>query len=466
VRTRGALIDALAAVAPALVLVPIALVRFLDGDEGVYAYASRLAIHGKLPYRDFFYEQMPLVPYVYGAWTAVAGESWYTLRILSALLAAGCGALVYVAALRRAGRPAALLGAMLYATSALVFGYLTIVKTFALAAVLILAAFVLAERADVSARRWFAVGVLAALSVDARLVFLAALPVFVALARRRLAPLAAGFAVGVAPAVFFLALAPRQFVWDNLGYHLAKGSHGLGDDLVQKLHVAANLVGFGAADHYAGIQLALLVVATAAVALTHRRISPALWVAILLGAGCFAVTPTYAQYFCVVVPFLVLGIVDARPRGAVLALAALGVAAYAVAAVVDVPRQRAGDPVLKPSIPSVRAVAARVDRLSRPGEDVLSSWPGYLIGTHAHAFQGYSNQFAPVAASKVSPAKRRLYRVASERELEELIRARVPRLVVYRNWVTSPPFARWDDALRAGRYRRVATVETAAIYVR
>ena len=44
---------------PALVFVPVALVRFVDGDEGVYAYASRLAWQGKLPYRDFFYEQTP-----------------------------------------------------------------------------------------------------------------------------------------------------------------------------------------------------------------------------------------------------------------------------------------------------------------------------------------------------------------------------------------------------------------------
>jgi hypothetical protein len=40
------------------------------------------------------------------------------------------------------------------------------------------------------------------------------------------------------------------------------------------------------------------------------------------------------------------------------------------------------------------------------------------------------------------------------------------RVVVYRNWVTSPPFARWNTALRAGRYRLVARVQTAAIYTR
>ena len=54
-RPRLAWVDAAAIVVPAFVFVPLALVRFIDGDEGVYAYASRLAWHGQLPYRDFFY---------------------------------------------------------------------------------------------------------------------------------------------------------------------------------------------------------------------------------------------------------------------------------------------------------------------------------------------------------------------------------------------------------------------------
>ena len=56
--------------------------------------------------------------------------------------------------------------------------------------------------------------------------------------------------------------------------------------------------------------------------------------------------------------------------------------------------------------------------------------------------------------------------VLSEPAIEALIRRRVPRVVVERNWVTSPPFADWDAALRQARYHLVAEVETARIYVR
>jgi hypothetical protein len=97
---------------------------------------------------------------------------------------------------------------------------------------------------------------------------------------------------------------------------------------------------------------------------------------------------------------------------------------------------------------------------------VLSSWPGYLVGTHAWALPDYTNQFAPVAAAAIARAAAHRYHVDSEHALEELIRHRQIRLVVFRNWVTSPPFARWEAALRFGGYRLVARVQTAAIYTR
>jgi len=467
VRPRLAWVDAAALVVPALVFVPLSLVRFVDGDEGVYAYASRLALHGNVPYRDFFYEQTPLLPYVYGAWIGVTGESWYALRVLSALLACAVGALLYVHAARRFGRRAALLGLLVYVSSALVFGFFVVVKTFALATLLLLGAFVLVDGRARSIRAAFAAGALAALAVDVRLVFLAAVPVLAVAARGRIAPFAGGFLAGLVPSIVLFALAPRQFVFDNLGYHLAKDSGGLGHELAQKARTIENLVGLGKADHLAGLQVALLLVAAVSAAVLLRRLPLALWIALLLALGCLAPSPTYAQYFAVVVPFAVLGVLEAWPAGRVPAvLLAAAAAAYVVAGALDVGRQRAGDRVQKPSIASVQAVGREVQRLSRPHERVLSSWPGYLFGTHARAEPDYTNHFAPAAASKLSPAEARRDLVASEAELEARIRARRPRIVVYRNWLTAEPFARWDGALRAGGYRRVATVESAGIYLR
>jgi hypothetical protein len=458
-------VDAAALVVPALVFVPLSLVRFVDGDEGVYAYASRLVLHGNLPYRDFFYEQTPLLPYVYGAWIGITGESWYALRVFSALLACAVGAMLYLHAARRFGRRAALLGLLLYVSSALVFGFFVVVKTFALATLLLLGALVLVDGRVRSSRATFAAGALAALAVDVRLVFLAAVPALGVAARDRIAPFAGGFTVGLAPSIVLFALAPRQFVFGNIRYHLAKDSGGFGHDVLQKARTIENLVGLGKADHLLGLQVALLLVAAVSAAVLLRRLPLALWIALLLALGCLAPLPTYAQYFSVVVPFAVLGVLEALP-GRIPAVLLAGAAAYALAGALDVGRQRAGDPVEKPSIASVQAVAREVQRLSRPNERVLSSWPGYLFGTHARAEPGYTNHFAPAAASKLSPPAARRDLVVSEAALEARIRARRPRIVVYRNWLTVEPFARWEEALRAGGYRRVATVESAGIYLR
>lgn len=192
-------------------------------------------------------------------------------------------------------------------------------------------------------------------------------------------------------------------MFDNLGYHLAKGSGGLGDDLAQKARTIGNLLGLGRTDHFAGLQVALLLVAAVAAALVLRRLPLALWVALLLALACLAPSPTYAQYFSVVVPFAVLGVLEAWPAGRVPAVLLAAAAAYVVA---DVGHQRAGDPVQKPSIASIQAVAREVDRLSRPGETVLSSWPGYLFGTHARAEPDYTNHFAPRRPRSSRPPRR------------------------------------------------------------
>ena len=453
----------LVAVLQAALLVPLVAFRFVDGDEGVYAYAARLAVHGYVPYRDFFYEQAPLMPYVYGPVGAVTGESWYALRGLSAALAVATGLLLYAYARRRHGPGVAFAATIAYAGSGLVFGYLTLVKTFALSTLLLFAAFVLVEQS-----RWAAGGVLLGLAVDTRLLLLAVLPVFAVAAARslRLTRLLAGGAAAVAPAVVFLALGPRAFFFDNVRYHSLKSSGGLVGDLHQKVQTAATLLGLEPTDRALGLQFGLLVlVAVAGLAwcAPRRRLPLALAVAAVLGIASFLPTPSYVQYFSLAVPFLVVGALELRPG---VPIVAVFMVAYLTPAIWAVRHFVSTDPLLRPSLASVRDVAGRVDRESAPGERVLSSWPGYLIGTHAWALADYTNQFAPVAAAKISAASARSHRVASERELERLIRRGGIRVVVYRNWVTSPPFARWNAALRAGRYRLVARVQTAAIYTR
>ncbi|HZP59220.1 MAG TPA: hypothetical protein VFB27_02770 [Opitutaceae bacterium] len=45
----------------------------VNADEGFYAYASYAAMHGQIPYRDFAFTQMPLLPYLQGPIMSVVG---------------------------------------------------------------------------------------------------------------------------------------------------------------------------------------------------------------------------------------------------------------------------------------------------------------------------------------------------------------------------------------------------------
>src|SRR5438034_8180730 len=81
----------------------MSLFGLVDGDEGTYLLVSRLVIEGQLPYHDFYYPQMFLLPYVYGAWMTLVGYSWYGARLLSAFFSVALGLLLYRQAARRAG---------------------------------------------------------------------------------------------------------------------------------------------------------------------------------------------------------------------------------------------------------------------------------------------------------------------------------------------------------------------------
>src|SRR5438034_1996854 len=76
-RARPAVVYGWLAVLLAAVFVPMSLFGLVDGDEGTYLLVSRLVIEGQLPYHDFYYPQMFLLPYVYGAWMTLVGYSWY-----------------------------------------------------------------------------------------------------------------------------------------------------------------------------------------------------------------------------------------------------------------------------------------------------------------------------------------------------------------------------------------------------
>ena len=104
----------------------------LNMDESWYLYASKLAYRGMLPYRDFAFTQMPLLPYVYGMTQLLFGQSLLVGRATSFGLSILSFFLALKVAHRYSGEAAAGLTAIFLGTFFFGIYFLTIVKTYAL----------------------------------------------------------------------------------------------------------------------------------------------------------------------------------------------------------------------------------------------------------------------------------------------------------------------------------------------
>lgn len=123
-----------------VVFLSIAIVFFflgrLNADEGWYLYASKLVYLGKIPYKDFAYTQMPLLPYIYGLPQFIFPSSIYLGRLTSLIILLGNFIVGVKVANKYGGLTAMGIAALLFATFSYGLYFSVIVKTYALLALL------------------------------------------------------------------------------------------------------------------------------------------------------------------------------------------------------------------------------------------------------------------------------------------------------------------------------------------
>ena len=474
----------------ALFLVPLAAWGVVDNDEGYYGLAAKLTIQGEVPYRDFFYPQAPLLPYVYGAWMQVFGVSVGAARALSVIFALALGALICNHAARRFGTIwVGAVAVVAFASTRLVSTWYSTTKTYALSTLLLFGAFMLLDR-DAKGRtpgRWLAAGALVGLAIDVRLIFAATLPVFVFLLWRDRAAerspaghWVAGLALGLLPSLILLIVAPSQFVFGNIGFHSIRSESGLVGDLDQKFDIIIDALGQPEF-------VALLVLAAIAIAVLMASGRPpplAFWLAAALGFASLLPTPTYAQYACTTVPFLIFTALElvppiraqlARPGGARYRNWALaGVGLLTLAFVIEGARGIEQAHNLNSS--GVRRsafdeLADVIDRETAPGERVLAFRPVYIFLSHCDQVPGFENDKAPVAVEigDISEADAERLKLITNERLEALIRDHGVRLIVGpgdSRLVWGSAGRRWDAIVREAGYEPLRTYEAVTVWVR
>lgn len=242
----------------------------LNHDEGWYLYAARLVSEGRLPYVDFAYTQGPVMPFAYlPAVPLVRALGLAGGRLYTAFLGLGCAALSACLAARVSSRPArgpaALLAFCFVGVNVYHAYFCTVVKTYALTALLLTGGFLaLAAASGRRANRYsFVSGILLMLAAGTRssagfvipVVFLVALVRFY---RGRGAPapsaeatpaspcpwLFAAGAIGTALLLFvpFLIKAPQGLWFALVEYHAGRDAGGLVPSLAYKAGFLSRLV--------------------------------------------------------------------------------------------------------------------------------------------------------------------------------------------------------------------------------
>lgn len=466
-------------------LVVIGHWRVIDGDEGYYLMAARLISEGKALYKDFFFPQMPLLVHIYGIFFSLFGRGWYGPRLLSSLMAAGTGFLLLEMLLHfRARMRWALVGAGLYAVTGFVGGWFTLAKSFgATAFFLTLGAFLL----EVTATPLLVAcgGLALMLAVECRLYVVVAFPCAVLFLLRRYGFSRRGLrfvlyltAGALAGALLLLPAIMRDwhnFYFGNWVFHSIReyGQSSFFTNLPNKRQTVMSVLCLDRARLPGHAQLAGLVVAALLAPFLPRtrgnRLSSYLWPVLFLVS--LVPSPADPQYFCLLIPFLILEAVEAVASfrmakmwpvvmalgGVFLVLGVRDLERFVVTGR-DVPGVVTRDRVVRWSIPTVEHIARKIDAVAEPLAG--SWWPGYFVSTNTRMPLTLANDFGLRAATHLTSEQRRRVCIVTHDEVIAMINRHAPRLFVNGNWISVS-----DDHLTKHGYQVVDSFHNAKIWL-
>ena len=276
--------------------------RGFGWDEGFHLLAARLIAAGKRPYVDFIFAQTPLNAWWNALIMRFTGYGWRGPHVAAALESAASVWLVADFVLRRAPAAArvwlAIAAAALIGLNQVAMNYATMSQAYGLCMLLGVLAFRLCLEGPA-----LLAGVAAGAAASASLLTAPLGPVlFVWLIFRggfqRVALFVAGALVGLFPVLWYLTIAPKQFWFDVVGFHLYYRQVDWSGWFLHDLEVLT-----GWLDSGQGMLMFVLVAAGAAMGRKRRGIALCSWI---VAAYCLYLStthPTFAQYFTVALPF-------------------------------------------------------------------------------------------------------------------------------------------------------------------
>ena len=486
--------------------------RPIDGDEGFYATAARLVWEGKTPYQDFFYQQTPLLPYLYGWMWAIRPQSLIAMRLISA----ACGGVavflwgISLVSQKRLPTNIALATFAAVLLNPYWVSWNVVVKTFAFANLFMTTATICLYAAlHSTGTRWYFVAGLALGACTSVRSFYGPVLVVVLLwslyqehrssrlSYPRTLTFLGGSVCGLLPLIVSFLRDPRAFLFNNIRYHQLDAGYMWSGRLVE---------GYQNVQHTTAVYFDAVVVRLLG---SHPYFTMgtvfsivggiSLWklrksqegpydehdylyfeLALLMLATYTVVAlvpfPPYDQYFDgPLVPFLVpflgegLRIVWRAGQKRLVTLALLAVVLF----IVEIGRETASQSeVAVWRLANYDEMTRVIEANSRPDETVLSFWPGYVFASGRRYFPGIENHFVYRIMNKISSAERARYHVVShDQVLSAISRREIPLLVLspwlgeYENNLSPGDLQLFHDIINAN-YLPLSSVSGIAIYRR
>jgi hypothetical protein len=441
--------------------------RPIDGDEGYYATAARLVSEGQTPYLDFFYPQMPLLPYLYAPIYKMVGSSLANMRLFSVAIGALALFLWGLILQRRwPERPWVVFGGLaLVAMNPYFLSWNVTVKTFALTNLSVFATLWALDRGLQSRRwSWFVLaGAAAGLGVGVRLLYLpwaGALALVLAwlgmrgMEKRfrpgRMVAYVGGMLAGLVPSVVFFVLDPDRFFFNNLRYHQLRFSSLDRSGAADGVQALVALQVLGKTLFLNPFMFFQLVLVGFGVDWTRRNPdSPLRPLMILSGVGAVAHTaaclfpdPVYEQYFTspltpLLAPLVVAGLMRLtelvkRPAAVVTVVLCLA----AALSVVDLQVRKTGmDWKEVWSFEHLAKVSAAIEDRTEPDDMVMAFWPGYVFETGRQYLPGLENHFALGVSEKMTVDEKVHYHVVGKELVLKAFDLQYPDVVVLGAWM-------------------------------
>jgi hypothetical protein len=472
-----------------ILLLAFVFLRLIDFDEGSYLSSAYLVRSGKLPYLDFFFPQMPYLPYVYALVSSYGLSSLYYARLISLAFGIFSSILIFGFAHRLLKDEKLSLSLFfLYGFNGLVLSWHAVVKTlvfsdlFGFISFIFFALYLSSKEKKLNL---FWAGFFIGMAFNFRLTFflilaiegimIFVLPSYESVKRRigNVPFLILGAVLASGFAIYLFLKNPSAFVFGNIEFHQVWGLEVIKMTFFQKLYTFSKFV-------FNPQNLFLLILTIVSmiwlVKKLAKKIKPtsedkitifALSISLVMIVTGFLQEPTEFQYYEQSLPYLLFSSAPVLSRliskWKDRKLIWRGCAAFyllfaAPFIVVFIFAIRPKDIPFR--IDKTKEVVEVVKQNSPPKEKILSGWPGYVVFAQRESVPGMET-FGWAIVHLLPKEEVKNFRLLDRQKISEMILDQKVNMIIEDKW-----FLCDFEELIEPNYHLVGAFEFAKIYVK